>query len=147
MVDWKREAVDKLRCYEAKKSSAARATEEYRRLEEVNTSIRSALKDGTPVTGGCSTREDAQVSNIAHREELRLAIREARRWVRIVESGLTVLDDEERLVLDRFFIHPARGNVGRLRDELGLQDERSVYKRRDKALRHFTLALYGVIET
>lgn len=146
MVDWKREAIDKLRCYEAKKTSAARAAEEYRRLEDENTSIRGALKDGTPVTGGCSTREDALVSNIAHREELKLAIREARRWVRIVESGLAVLDEQERLVLDRFFIHPARGNVDRLCHELGVERS-SVYNRRDRALRHFTFALYGVLET
>ena len=62
------------------------------------------------------------------------------------DVALAVLTDEDRLVLDRFYIHPMRGNVDRLRGELGLEDERSVYKRKDKALRRFTVALYGICE-
>lgn len=146
-MDWKREAMDKLRCYEAKKTSIGRAAEELRRLEEEAAGIRSATTDGTPVMGGSSTREDMLVNNIAHREELKRAMKDAQRWVRIVDSGFSVLDEQERLVLDRFYIHPARGNVGRLREELGLEEDSSVYRRKDRALRHFTLSLYGVIET
>ena len=86
------------------------------------------------------------LSNIVHREELQRRLTDARRWVDIVDGGLAVLSDEDRLVLDRFYIHPMRGNVERLRNELGLEDERSVYKRKDKALRRFTVALYGICE-
>ena len=86
------------------------------------------------------------VNNIARREELKLAMKEARSWVKIVDSGLAVLDEEERHILDRFYIHPAKGNVDRLCDELHLEKTR-VYELKDKALRHFALALYGVVET
>lgn len=145
-VDWKREAIDKLRCYEAKKTSIERAMEEFRRLEDDSTRIRSAITDGTPVQGGSSTREDMLINNIARREELKVAIREAKRWVRIVDSGLAILDEQEQLVLDRFYIHRGKGNVSRLCDELGVEQS-TVYRRRDSALRHFTIALYGVVET
>lgn len=145
-MDWKREAADKLKCYEAKRTSLERAQAELRRLEDDMTRIRSAATDGTPVSGGTSTREDVIVNNIARREELKLAMKEARAWVKIVDSGLAVLDEEERHILDRFYIHRANGNVERLCDELHVEVA-TVYRRRDKALRHFTLALYGVVET
>lgn len=145
-MDWKREAADKLKCYEAKRTSLDRAQAELRRLEDDMTRIRSATTDGTPVSGGTSTREDAMVNNIARREELKLAMKEARAWVKIVDSGLAVLDEEERHILDRFYIHRDKGNVERLCDELHLEKTR-VYELKDKALRHFTLALYGVVET
>ena len=145
-MDWKREAADKLKCYEAKRTSLERAREEVRRLEDDMTRIHSATTDGTPVSGGTSTREDAMVNNIARREELKVAMREAAAWVKIVDGGLAVLDEEERHILDRFYIHRAKGNVERLCDELHVEIA-TVYRRRDKALRHFTLALYGVVET
>lgn len=145
-MDWKREAADKLKCYEAKLTSFERSRAELLRLEDEMTRIRSATTDGTPVSGGTNTREDAMVNNIVRREELQLAVKEAKAWVKIVDSGLAVLDEEERHILDRFYIHRAKGNVERLCEELHLEKTR-VYELKDKALRHFTLALYGVVET
>ena len=70
-MDWKREAIDKLRCYEAKKSSISRSEEEIRRLEGEIARLRGTLSDKTPVIGGSSTKEDMLVNNIAQRQELR----------------------------------------------------------------------------
>ena len=53
-MDWKREAADKLRCYEAKRASAVLAREEMQRLTYEATRIRSAAADGTPVRGGAA---------------------------------------------------------------------------------------------
>ena len=145
-MDWKREAADKLRCYEAKRASAVLAREEMQRLTYEATRIRSAAADGTPVRGGGSTREDVMVDNILRRGELDTAMRIAALWVRTVEAGLAVLDAEERHILDRFYIHRAGGHVERLCEELHLEKSQ-VYERKDRALRHFTLALYGVVET
>ena len=145
-MNWRSEAIDKLKCYEAKKTSLERAEKEIRRLESDTTRIRSATTDSTPVSGGTSTREDMLINNIARREELRLAREDAKIWIELVDSALSVLDEEERLVLDRFYIHRAKGNIDRLCEEMG-REKSAVYERRDKALRHFTIALYGVIET
>ena len=62
-----------------------------------------------------------------------------------MESGLGVLDEDERLVLDRFYIHRSKGNVNRLCEELGVEKP-TVYRRRNRALYLFTIALYGAIE-
>lgn len=145
-MDWKREAVDKLRCYAARRAALAAIPEEIRRLEEDAAGIRAADLDRDPVSGGGSAREDRLLSNIAHREELARALKQARAWVDLVDGGLAVLDPEDRLVLDRFYIHRARGNVERLCEELHLEKSR-VYELKDKALRNLTIALYGVTET
>lgn len=115
-------------------------------MESSFAGIRSATTDGTPISGGGSTREDSMLSNIVHRDELKRRLKEARLWVSMVDKALAVLDDEEQLVLDRFYIHRAKGAVEALCECLNLEKS-AVYDRRDKALRHFTLALYGVTET
>lgn len=141
-MNWKYEAIEKLRDYEAKKLALSTLPEEIRRLELDARRIRSATGDGTPVKGGGSTREDILLSNIVHREELERSLEMARKWVALVDAGLEILSEEDRLVLLRFYMHPERGNVERLCGELGLEKS-AVYDRREKALRRFTLALYG----
>ena len=145
-MNWKREAIDKLKNYEARREALENIPKEIKRLESAYAGIRSATTDGTPVSGGSNTREDSMLSNIVHRDELKRRLKEARLWVAQVDKALAVLDDEERLVLDRFYIHRAKGAVEALCESLSLEKS-AVYDRRDKALRHFTLALYGVTET
>ena len=145
-MNWKREAADKLKNYEAHKQALECLPKEIKRLESAYTGIRSATTDGTPVSGGGNTREDSMLSNIVHRDELKRRLKEARLWVAQVDKALAVLGEEETLVLDRFYIHRAKGAVEALCESLNLEKS-AVYDRRDKALRHFTLALYGVTET
>ena len=144
-MNWKHEAIDKLKGYEAHKRALVNIPLEIRRLEDAFTGIRSATTDATPVQGGGSTREDELLSNIAHREELARTLRQAKAWVAMVDAGLAVLDEEERLTLDRFYIHRTKGNVDRLCEELGVE-KATVYRRRDSALRHFIISLYGTTE-
>ena len=144
-MNWKFEAIEKLKQYEAKKQSLTSIPEEIARLESAMQSIRSATADGTPVKGGGSGREDAMLSNIVHREELERSLEQAQKWVALVDAGLEILRDEERLILDRFYIHPERGNVDRLCGELGVEKSQ-VYARKDSALHHFTISLYGCSE-
>lgn len=145
-MNWKYEAVEKLRQYEAKKQSLASIPEEIRRLESAMHSIRSATADGTPVQGGGSGREDMMLSNIVHREELERSLEQAKIWVELVDAGLEILSEEERLILDRFYIHPEKGAADRLAGDLKL-DVKTVYRRKDAALRHFTICLYGGTES
>lgn len=144
-MNWKYEAIDKLRGYEAHARALENIPVEIKRLQAAFTGIRSAATDGTPVSGGGVSREDAMLSNITHREELERTLQQAKAWVRMVDAGLDVLDEEERKVLDRFYINRGKGNVDRLCEELSLE-KTAIYDRRDKALRHFTIALYGVTE-
>lgn len=145
-MNWKREAIDKLKNYEARREALENIPKEIKRLESAYAGIRSATTDGTPVSGGSNTREDSMLSNIVHRDELKRRLKEARLWVAQVDKALAVLDDEERLVLDRFYIHRTKDSVGELCDWLNLE-KTAVYDRREKALRHFTIVLYGITES
>lgn len=144
-MNWKFEAIEKLKDYELKKRSLDSIPVEIKMLEIQMASIRSATSDGSPVQGGGSGREDMYLSNIVKREELGRSLDLAKRWVAIVDGGLELLSEEDRLILDRFFISPAKGNVDRLCEELSLEKS-AVYDRRNKALRRFTLSLYGCSE-
>lgn len=144
-MNWKFEAMEKLKQYEAKKQALKSIPMEISRLELAMKSIRSATADGTPVSGGGSGREDMMLSNIVHREELERSLEQAQKWVDLVEAGLEILCEDERLILDRFYINPAKGNVDRLCGELGIE-QATAYRRRESALRHFTICLYGSVE-
>lgn len=144
-MNWKFEAIEKLRQYEAKKQSLHSIPEEIARLESAMRSIRSASADGSPVKGGGSGREDMMLSNIVHREELERSLEQAQKWVALVDEGLEILSSEERLILYRFYINPAKGNVDRLCGEIGVEKSQ-VYARKDAALHHFTISLYGCSE-
>ncbi len=145
-MDWKQEAAEKLTQYEARRQALDSIPREIKRLELDYMGLRSSAADAIPASGGGSRREDAMLSNIVRREELARQLESSRAWVALAEGGLEALDDEERLVLDRFYIHRHKGAAERLCEELD-REKAQVYRRRDKALRHFTIALYGGVES
>lgn len=141
-----KEAEYKLRDYNAKKNAIAATLEEIKRLESESTCVRSATTDGTPVQDGGNRREDAMLNNIAARMELKAAHDSAEAWMRVVDGALDVLTDDERRILDRFYINRQKGHAERLMEEMNLE-KAQVYRVKDAALRKFALALYGVTET
>ena len=145
-MDWKREAIDKLRGYEAKKQALENIPDELQRLESSSTRIRSARTDAEPVSGGGSTREDVLLSNIVHREELERRLIEAKLWVETVDRAMSLIDDDGKKILNGFFVNRTKGYINRLCEELHLEQSH-LYRRKDEALRMFTLALYGITES
>lgn len=145
-MNWKQEAIEKLRRYDAMKKAVVNLPEEISRLEIASMSIRSVKPDAIHVKGGGGGQEDVMLSNMVHRQELQFAFEQAKSWVKSTDQALGALTPEERLVLTRFYIYPEKGNVDRLCGELGVEQS-SVYRRRDAALRKFTVALYGFLET
>ena len=147
MEYWKYKAIDKLRDYPLQKSALQNLAEEIERLESEAYSIKSATGDGTPVKGGGSGREERLLSNIAKREEHKAMQHRAKLAVQMVDRGLAVLSDEEKHMLEVMYIVGERGRVERLLGELDLQEESSLYKRINKALYRFTVAMYGATES
>ena len=146
MEDWKISAIEKLKQYEAKRQALEIIPMQIAEIESTMTSIRSGANIA-PVSGGKSTgKENMLLSCIVQKEELQRNLDRVKLWIEFMEKGFSVLDQDERLVLDRFFIHPAKGNIDRLCGELFIEQSQ-VYKRRDKALRKFTIALYGCVES
>jgi ArpU family phage transcriptional regulator len=142
-MNWKAEAKEKLRRYEAMRLVTVNIPLELERLEVDAQSIRSARSDATPVSGGGNRREEAMINNIIERQELERALQQAKLWLRSTDRALTALTKEEQLILHRLYLYPEKGSVTLLSKELGIESS-SIYRHRDKALLHFTLAYYGI---
>lgn len=145
MADWKPFAIQRLKAYEARKAAIENIPEQIKALELQYTSVRAARTDGEPVRGGTNRREDMLINNIEMRNELTSNLAIAQKEVEITERGLAVLSDEERRILHRFFIQRTAGHVTRLCDELVIEKS-ELYRRKETALRKFTMAANGVVD-
>lgn len=134
-------AENDLRNYTANKTVIVNLREQIKSLEDEAGQIRSATADATPVQGGGSTREERLLSNIHARDKLAGALRVAESDVARVERALALLDDEERLILNRFYINRHKDYLDRLMNELSIE-RTAVYKRKDAAFRHYRQAMY-----
>lgn len=144
-MNWKVEATDKLRRYDAVKQAMVNIPEEIRRLEGEAYSLRSKNMEDAPVRERGCRPEDVLLSNLVQRQELTMVLERTADWLRIADRALSALTPEEKLILHRLYIYPERGGLDRLCQELKVEQS-SIYRKRDKALRKFTYALYGICE-
>ena len=146
-MDWKIEATDKLKQYEAKRQSLQIIPLEIAQIESTMTGIRSARTDSIAIrNSGGNARENMMLSCIVRKEELQRNFEQAGLWVDAVTAALDVLSDDERKILDRMYIHREKKAADRLAGELFV-DIATVYRWKDDALRKFTIALYGCSES
>lgn len=143
---WKYEVKDELKDYNGIANAVATLPDELQQLELEFTAIRSSTSDTTPVQGGGTAYEDKLLNNIVKRGQSTTAYERAKLRKSRIDAGLSVLNPDERHILDVMYIDRQRNAVSRLCEELHLEDERSVYKRVDKALRKVVIAMYGAEE-
>lgn len=144
-MDWKCEAKAELRDYEAKRTATINLPDEIAQIKYEAMRMGGASSDKSPVKGGGSAWEDKQINLQVKLDKLKFSLAVTRKWVDRVEKGLSVLSEEERLILDRLYINPAKNNLDRLCGELGVE-KTAVYNRRDAALIHYTKARFGCTE-
>ena len=107
-MNWKTEAKEKLRRYDAMRLATINIPQELQRLEIDAQSIRSSRTDATPVHGGGSKREEALLNNILHRQELTWTLEQAQAWVRTTDRALACLNNQEKQILTRLYIYPEK---------------------------------------
>ena len=141
-MNWKHEAVNKLRRYDAMQRATVNLPLEIKRLKAETEGVRSGLQVG--FAGGKSSRskEDALLDNLMKRQQLQWSLDQAQSWTGTVSRALGALEPEEQLILQQLYILPREGAVGQLMERLSVERS-TVYRRRDKALKKFTLSLYG----
>ncbi len=145
-MNWKNEAMEKLRRYDVMRQALRNIPEEIDRLKAEATVLRGALADTPHVRGSGGRREDAHINNIVKRQELERTLRQVKQWLSVADRGLLALDADERLILQHLYLYPQKGAIERLCSELGMEQS-SVYRKRDQALHRFTAAIYGFLET
>jgi len=140
-MNWKAEATEKLRRYASMCQAVENIPQEIRRLEIAASSLRSAVAD-KPAVKSSASREDALLDNLVHRQELERSLQQAQHWLQTTDRALGILSPDETLVLQHLYIYPRKNGLDQLCEALEVETS-SIYRRRDKALRKFTLALYG----
>ena len=143
-MNWQKEAINDLKSYTARKMSVDNMKQKIRELENRAIRLGSSSSD-VPVQGGSSRSEDALINNIAERDRLNQSIDAVQCLIDIIEKGLSVLDDEERTVLEEFYINRSSCHIDKLCDKLHCEKS-TVYRIKDTALYKFTVAMYGVID-
>lgn len=145
-MNWKNEAIEKLRRYDAMRQALQNIPLEINRLKEEALALRSCSTDTIHVRGGGGKQEDARINNLVQRSELEQTFKHVKQWLDIIDQALLAMDQDDLLVLQRLYLYPQKGALHRLSEELGMEQS-SVYRKRDQALNRFTFALYGFSET
>lgn len=144
-MDWQKISIERLRDYETRKKALESIPEQLEALEMSFAAVRAARTDGTPVKEGGNKREDALINNIVMRQELERNLEIADKEIEITKRGLADLTEEERTVLDKFYINRPRRHIDELCESLNYERTR-IYEIKEKALRKFTLSCYGIVE-
>ena len=145
-LNWCVFSIQRLKDYESRKEAVESLTEQINNLDARFTAIRSAATDETPVQGGNGNkREEMLIQNISTREELKNNLEITKHEIEITEKGLAALTDEERKILERFYINRSKGYIDRLCDELFVS-KTELYRQKDEALKKFTIVCYGIVE-
>ena len=136
-MDWKICAVEDLRRYNLMKAGILNSEDKLRTIESDVMRARSALEDRRK-------RIDSRlVDALVEGERLKTNILTAKTLTKLVERGLSILCDNDRRILEIFYMSGVTKPATHLVKELGYSP-RSIYRARDRALEKFTLAMYGV---
>lgn len=145
-MNWREEALIKLRGYERMRVAEGNLKIEIRRLKLEERRISTPRTDKVAVLQSGSRNEDRLLDCIQRRQSLEEALEQTRCWIRVTDAALATLEKEEQLILRRLYFQGDAGTVSRLCGQLNLEKS-SVYRKRDKALQKFTQALYGAAES
>ena len=138
--------IDKLRNYASRKASLEFTARELERIDAEMTRIQSSMKDEAPVSGSENHAEDRLVNLIMKKCEIEAIRRETEAWVLNLERALAALDADERHIIEVMCIEQVRGAAEQLCDELGIFETSTIYRKRNRALRHLTILFYGGVE-
>jgi len=145
-VNWKVEAMEKLRKYDLMHRAMANIPAEIARLQAEAAAVGAGVPERLPGNREAHKQEDRLLNNLVCRQELQHTLEQVRQWTDTVTHALAALEPEERLVLHRLYIDPREGALEMLCQNLQVEKS-SIYRRRDKALEKFTLAMYGATES
>lgn len=126
-------AIEDLRRYYDLCAGAEAATERIAKLSE---------QSGRREVAG---NENALIDNIVERDRLRWNIESTKPIREGVTHALHALEEEDQLLLQKFYLEGERAPVSELSIQLHCAPH-EVFQRRDRALRRLTLRMYGIEE-
>lgn len=143
IMNWTATAINELKRYEFNKIKIKLWLNRLAIAESCMTSPRVASCSAAPVHGGGNRYEDKLLDYIVDCDDIRKKIAREKARIAIVDAALEALSREERMVLDRFYIHKTADTIGELCVELNYERTK-IYEIRKEALRKFVAIVYGV---
>lgn len=144
-MDYRYHAVDKLKRYLELKTAIDNTKLRIMELQMKREEIESPKPSETPITHSAENKvEEKLISLIASEEEEKNTLRRTIHEVQQIDKSLKNLNEEEKLVLEKFFICRPRNHVQQLMQELSCEKS-EVYRTKDRGLERFTRSLYGIV--
>ena len=143
-MKWKDEALERLARYPLMEKATKTIPLELQRLEAEALAM-GRLDLNRAGSRSAKSREEWMLNNLAMRQHLQWSLEDAVSWLGVTNMAIKCLPQEDRWVLENMYIHKL---VGIEEVESHFRVERSsAYRRREKALERFALALYGGLES
>ena len=144
-MNWEAVAVEDLKKYKDMKNGLESTREKIVALREKSIAIKNSSTSAVPLSGGGNRVEERLLDNIVERERLKYTYRANEHLVKIIERGLAGLTEEERFILDAFFISRPKNHIEKCIEKLHVEQSQ-VYRMKDRALYRFTVSMYGIID-
>ncbi|MBR3847702.1 MAG: hypothetical protein IKM21_00235 [Oscillospiraceae bacterium] len=136
-MDWRICTEDDLRRYKQMKIGLLNSKERLQLVSETMRSPKTSL-------GERSKRAETEFINaMVEMERLSANINSAQKLINIIERGLASLSPEDRKLLEKFYMSSSPSKMRHLSDEFGYE-ARTLYRKRERALTNFTIAMYGL---
>ena len=141
MINWKKEAIEELKRLEDLKESIHHLNERIELTQNQLYNI-SAVQIGERV-GGSGDGDDVRLSKMVELEELKARKLITEKRVQLLQDCLDKLSEEQRLILNRFYIRHTSVYIEEL-EEVLYKSRTQIYQEKDRALRRLVRLLYGI---
>lgn len=143
-LDTRKAAIAALQDFAAMEQIIATTDDNIKRLYDDATSPASPRLDGTPPSGNLHAGEDRLAATLDRIDVYRSRYGQAREYMDWFLPAWEVLSDDDRFVLEGFFLSEGsqEERVQAIGDHFYIERD-SVYRRKNRALEKFTTALYG----
>lgn len=145
-MDRKSVALQRLRDYEFMRRAVENLRMQLRLLKLTRDSIPGFHPDRLKVKRTPGSLEDRLMEDLLYQQELEKALDQTLLWILITDGALAVLEPDELLLLRLFYIKRTPDVLAQACQLLGAEKS-TVYRKRDRALKKFTTALYGAAES
>ena len=141
MINWKKEAIEELKRLEDLKESIHHLNERIELTQNQLYNI-SAVQIGERV-GGSGDGDDVRLSKMVELEELKARKLITEKRVQLLQGCLDKLSEEQRLILNHFYIRHTSDYIEEL-EEVLFKSRTQIYYEKDNALRRLVRLLYGI---
>jgi hypothetical protein len=144
-MDYREFAIDLLKRKNQLSSARNIIKDEIEELEREKYSCKTASLNAVPVSGsGNNKYEERLISIIASLDDCRFRYKAVERELKMIEQGMSGLNDYYVQLLEGFFVHGAKGAADSLMSRF-YKERSCLYADRNKALEAFTRSVYGVV--